>query len=322
MDFVTPVNHPLVKLKETECHEDQWIRRAEGWVSVLQEAKTPAVIYGDAFMTQCLFCLTSIPTATGEQSREAEDRTRLRIFTGVKFLKNPFVKSMIRSNTLKGLADYVSDVTTCLWSELRRLNPEATEERVEPSVEDKEDDERPRTRTALGGNSTFCRTFLDWSRQVFGNVTSMLSKHQVGLTSVLLSLTGILMMLTSVIIYWRVFSTSDSLGTPFFLKELPNLGEGPSPFFISRHQELYEHAERQRENQQKAYQRLQVAGEGLKAAQLRLARLQHAIWVADRLSECYASARIPTRDCSRLEGQWSRVLNNANGSMMLARGDD
>lgn len=278
-------------------------------------------------MTQCLVCLTSIPTVTDEQGREAEtrgeaDRTRLRIFTGVKFLKNPFVKSMIRSNTLKGLADYVSDLTTCLWDELRRLNPEAAEERVEPSAEEQEEDDRPKTRAALEGNHAFWSMFIDWLRQVFGNINSIRSKHHVGLVSLLLSITGIFMMFMSIIIYWRVFSMNESLRTPFFLGELPSLGGDSSPFFNPHHQEIYEQLEQQRENQRRAHQRLQAAGEGLEVAQLRLARLQHAIWVADRLSKCYASARIPTRDCSRLEKQWSGVLDAANDSMMLARGGD
>ncbi len=113
--FIVPINNPLVKVKDTECFADQVLLRNDPSKCYVmrQRAQTPKIIYGDSFLTMTHFCLT----------HHSEGRSRLRAHTGMVWLKSTIMKGVIRSTTLKNLADYMADYLKCTKAAIKDIRP-------------------------------------------------------------------------------------------------------------------------------------------------------------------------------------------------------
>jgi hypothetical protein len=277
-----------------------------GWCCVINDSRTPGVPYGDAFAAQSLYCLT----APVETDATSSPRTRLRIFTGVKFSKNPFVKAMIRSSTLKGLSEYVADVTTCLWAEIRRLNPEAEEERVEPEVKDEEEEGEV---MAKGGQRLL--RFRQHMRWIYKKTIQLYnSLPRSALYALLLDIVLIFLL----VILWKR-SAGDQLrfrGGPLSTESLTALEAGGSTagmpnrplFSMPKHQTYYDQIEARRLEYHKARSQLHRTYETLVQRENRLRHAQYTIWLADQLSACYANPAASIDTCEQLDRKYLAEL--------------
>ncbi|TPX44985.1 hypothetical protein SeLEV6574_g04160 [Synchytrium endobioticum] len=101
-----PVNNPMVKVTRADTYENQKItRREEFFVYVVQcQSKTPDVPYADAFAPMSRYCITWVSSTSA----------RLVIHIGVKFMKNPMVKSLIKAAAMKGLQESSVSLITML----------------------------------------------------------------------------------------------------------------------------------------------------------------------------------------------------------------
>lgn len=98
------------------------------------QTSTPNIPYADSFYTKTRYCIT----------RAGSDQTRISISLGIVWLKSPFVKSIIKSTTLKTFADFCVDYMTCLRAEIaKKITPggdaskkieEITEEALDSST--------------------------------------------------------------------------------------------------------------------------------------------------------------------------------------------
>lgn len=117
--FSVPVNHPLVRVKETDCYETQRLIKYETgkryvlWV----ENRTPGVMYGDCFFAEVMYCITMAPSRTIDGQRK--EFTRLKTCTGLVWRRNPFVKGIIKSATILTLREYMSDTLQALYYSLK-----------------------------------------------------------------------------------------------------------------------------------------------------------------------------------------------------------
>lgn len=111
------VNNPMVKAKEALCFEEQYILRQDAYNCYVVDSftRTPDLPYGDAFQSQQRFVITFVsPTSS-----------RLLISIGVKWFKNPMIKSIIKSATIKGLQDALGDFMFVFHEELPKIAPQA-----------------------------------------------------------------------------------------------------------------------------------------------------------------------------------------------------
>lgn len=123
--YLFPINNPLVRIKETECYvtmrlsksvPGKYIRVSRRIMSIYAcrsyvvdcEAHTPNIMYADAFYTKTRYCIT----------RAGPDQTRISICLGIVWLKSPFVKSIIKSATLKTFTEFCFDYMKCLRQEI------------------------------------------------------------------------------------------------------------------------------------------------------------------------------------------------------------
>lgn len=127
--FSVPVNHPLVRVKETDCYETQrLIKNDPGKRYVLcVENRTPGVMYGDCFYAKVMYCITAAPSAYSNGQRR--EFTRLKTCTGLVWSRNPFVKGIIRSSTIVTLREYMSDTLQALHYSLK-----AHEKKTSPAI--------------------------------------------------------------------------------------------------------------------------------------------------------------------------------------------
>ncbi|KAI3632876.1 hypothetical protein MIR68_008951 [Amoeboaphelidium protococcarum] len=104
------VNNPMVSLKTTDCIEVQTVTSERKYLCYVVDcfSKTVKVPYGDAFQTQTRYCITYIDAS----------KCRLRITIGVEWFKNPMVKSIIKSQAMKGLTDYLKDLVKIIQTQV------------------------------------------------------------------------------------------------------------------------------------------------------------------------------------------------------------
>jgi hypothetical protein len=110
------VNHPMVKAKTAECIETNSLVKKQEHVCYIVDAssRTPAMPYGDSFATNTKFCITFV----------SEKTSRLQVSIGVTWFKNPLVKSIIKSEAMKGLAAYLQDYVRILQQEVAKITGE------------------------------------------------------------------------------------------------------------------------------------------------------------------------------------------------------
>ena len=104
------VNNPMVKVKETDCVEEQTIIKRDDYLCYIVDtnSKTVNLPYGDAFQTATRFVLTFV----------SKDSCRLHVSIGLKWFKSPLVKSIIKGAAIKGLSEYLQDFGALLKTEL------------------------------------------------------------------------------------------------------------------------------------------------------------------------------------------------------------
>lgn len=95
------VNQPMVKVKETDCEENQIIIKKDDHLCYVVDtyASTLNLPYGDAFQTVTRYVITFV----------ASGKCRLMIRIGTKWFKSPMVKGIIKNAAIKGLSDFISD---------------------------------------------------------------------------------------------------------------------------------------------------------------------------------------------------------------------
>ncbi|KAI3660568.1 hypothetical protein MP638_000108 [Amoeboaphelidium occidentale] len=110
------VNHPMVKAKTAECIEKNSLVKKQEHLCYIVDAssRTPAMPYGDSFATNTKFCITFV----------SEKTSRLQVSIGVTWFKNPLVKSIIKSEAMKGLAAYLQDYVRILHQEVAKITGE------------------------------------------------------------------------------------------------------------------------------------------------------------------------------------------------------
>jgi hypothetical protein len=160
--YIVPINNPMVSVKETELNENQQILRKTDYLAyiVVLNAQTPNMSYGDAFACQTKYCITWV----------SKDSCRLVISTGVKFFKNPMVKSIIKSQSQKSLAEGAVDMIVIIRTE---VDPTYG---IPAKVTGKEDGEKvekkQKTRKQkLTRTEKFIKSIKDLSKSTFESLT-------------------------------------------------------------------------------------------------------------------------------------------------------
>ena len=117
VSWMLKVNNPMVKAKETNCNEVQTIlKRQDHLLYVVESAsRTVNLPYGDAFLVCSRYCITFVSTSS----------CKLVITIGVKWLKNPLVKSIIKVNAMKGIADFMQAIANQLRTDFKDSTPKS-----------------------------------------------------------------------------------------------------------------------------------------------------------------------------------------------------
>ncbi|KAJ3285229.1 SNF1-interacting protein [Rhizoclosmatium sp. JEL0117] len=119
LNYTMPVNAPMVMVKEAGVESIAYlIKKVEHFVYVIEKrSSTPALPYSDSFVPIVKYCITW----TGKNS------CKVMMFTGVKFIKSPMVKSIIRQQALTGSEQFAKDLAKFVKAEvnsiLARENP-------------------------------------------------------------------------------------------------------------------------------------------------------------------------------------------------------
>ncbi|KAI8840248.1 hypothetical protein BC829DRAFT_420817 [Chytridium lagenaria] len=118
-----------LKVKEGPVNEVAFLmKEIEYFVYVVEcRSQTPDVPYGEDFSPIQRFCITWINKNT----------CRLKAFVGVRFFKNPLMKGLIKSESLKGLAQGVSDLTAALKTEISIINTRSGKPQPAEKVDEK-----------------------------------------------------------------------------------------------------------------------------------------------------------------------------------------
>ncbi len=116
VQYVVPVNNPLVKAKETTCYErnKQTVVEPGQRYIIDTDAKTPSVPYGDTFITKSRICIT----------KKTKDTSRLVCSVGMNWIKRPLVGSIIKEATFKGFSKYCAFLLEALKVEISRIKPD------------------------------------------------------------------------------------------------------------------------------------------------------------------------------------------------------
>ncbi|PJF19825.1 hypothetical protein PSACC_00439 [Paramicrosporidium saccamoebae] len=301
VSYLVPVNHPLVKAKETECLGGHTLlRRDPGKCYVVkQTATTPGVPYGDSFVMVSRYCMT----------HHSDGHARLRTFVGLNWVKSPLVKSMIRSSTLKGLAEYMTVYRKALWAEIRKANPEAPEE-VEDVALNRTEEKKP--------EPTWWREHLEllceFQRDVRERWRYNLDKAHISVPAFLLFIATMFFFLISVWLQfrsWRGIATQVPV-TSLWEYEPPqksllvNLKE--SDWTSRAHFQLFQELSTSHTNFRILRQDLQAVLDNINNAECRIFLAQSITWLADRLTTCYADLSKNSKDCSDYELAWNEAL--------------
>ncbi|KAJ3410855.1 SNF1-interacting protein [Chytridiales sp. JEL 0842] len=108
--FTMPMNQPMVKAKEAEVDEKNYItKRVEHFIYVVETRNmTPTLPYGDTFSPQTRYCITW----------NSKTSCKLVISTGIRWFKSPLIKSIIKAEAAKGLAKGALDILEAIKAEV------------------------------------------------------------------------------------------------------------------------------------------------------------------------------------------------------------
>lgn len=115
IEYVMPLSNPLVKLKEVEVKETNIFLKNDNYFCYVVEIRSSIlqIPFGDCFLTCSRYCITWITEST----------CQVQISIGMNFTKNTLMKSIIKSNGIRGIADSVVGINAHLLASLRK--PEA-----------------------------------------------------------------------------------------------------------------------------------------------------------------------------------------------------
>ncbi|GES81932.1 transcription factor SipA3, putative [Rhizophagus clarus] len=127
--FIMPVNNPMAKVKESNCIETQICKKRDDYLcySVLSQTKALDIPYNDSFIPMIKFCITYI----------SKTSCKLTCYIGIKWLKSPMVKAIIRKATMTGLSDTVADIMTLINADIAQrklLDPSSPRSHSTPSL--------------------------------------------------------------------------------------------------------------------------------------------------------------------------------------------
>ncbi|CAB4377245.1 unnamed protein product [Rhizophagus irregularis] len=108
--FIIPVNNPMAKVKESNCIETQICKKRDDYLcySVLSQTNALDIPYNDSFIPMIKFCITYI----------SKTSCKLNCYIGIKWLKSPMVKPLIRKATMAGLSETVTDIMSLVNADI------------------------------------------------------------------------------------------------------------------------------------------------------------------------------------------------------------
>ncbi|KAI9268822.1 hypothetical protein BDA99DRAFT_546152 [Phascolomyces articulosus] len=114
LKYILPVNNPMVKLKEAEVVETQYILKKEEYIRYVVQisTKTAQLPYADAFIPSVKYCISWV----------SRTQCKLTCSMGVKFVKSVLVKGMISKAALKGMGDSIVSFVPILEEKAIELN--------------------------------------------------------------------------------------------------------------------------------------------------------------------------------------------------------
>eukprot|EP00842_Homolaphlyctis_polyrhiza_P002367 jgi/Hompol1/3130/HPOL_006377-RA len=108
--YVLAMNNPLLKVKEADVRETTHILKKTDWLlySVELRTFTPQLPFGDCFNPVMRLCISWV----------TKESCRLVITIGINFSKSTMMKSVIKSNGIKGLGDTCRDIVEILQADI------------------------------------------------------------------------------------------------------------------------------------------------------------------------------------------------------------
>ncbi|KAJ8328738.1 hypothetical protein O5D80_002722 [Batrachochytrium dendrobatidis] len=118
VSYILAMNNPLLKFKEVDVKETSKIIKQTDWITYCVELKThaPQVPFSDCFNPVIRYCISWV----------TKDTCRLIVTIAVNFTKGTIMKSVIKSNAMKGLQETCTDIVLVLKDEIRKENAKRT----------------------------------------------------------------------------------------------------------------------------------------------------------------------------------------------------
>lgn len=121
LKYWMPVANPIVRMKEAEVVETQVLISKEEYVryTVQISTKTAALPYAEAFIPSVRYCITWV----------SKSECQLTCYLGVRWVKNPLVKSIVTRSALKGMSDSVGVFGPILKNAAENIKAQVDESR-------------------------------------------------------------------------------------------------------------------------------------------------------------------------------------------------
>lgn len=300
LTMTVPVNHPMIKAKETDCSEEHTIlcKEPEQRYVIKQSARTPNVPYGDSFVMLTLFCLT----------RHSLDHARLQVHLGLQWLKSPIVKAVIRNGTLKGMLEYMAVYKQVLCRELRVLDPEGSGQDLDLHQNPKESSHTSLERDEKDPSlpSRWWQEYLDVAREFWADIRlrwhDNLRRADISIPS-----RAIFLISASILLLC------------FFLFSLSPLHHARSTHQLAfvPPNNLYPGFQLEQLHKQPKYAALRDLGGQLEKALIHLNRAQcrtfyaiYVSWLAEQLTACLSDMANRESHCDPLNRAWKQAVHD------------
>jgi len=310
--FLVPVSNPLVKARETLCHATHWIVRQERGTAyiVRQEAQTPDITYGDSFLIVTQFCLT----AAGSR------RCRLRVCTGITWIRSPLVKGIIRSGIMRSQAEYFRIYTTVLWpavrSKLEALGASVSEmEKVDEAqvVQATDDQQVPGNEPVKSWVYTKSLNTINSAANTLLRIKALL-RGDVGTEA---SVLGVIALVLGILLGLLCPGTRShntlSKSTESPIPDISDfdhwLANNDAAHFIPASSNALHRISRLESEYLRVRSEMEALETGLRRAECRVAQAKYATWLASQLSTCYSDMSRHTSKCDNLTVSFEKVSN-------------
>ncbi|KAI7855698.1 hypothetical protein BDC45DRAFT_544871 [Circinella umbellata] len=126
LKYILPVSNPMVKVKEAEVVETQYILKKDDYLRYVVQisTKTAQLPYADAFIPSVKYCISWV----------SKTQCKLTCSMGVKFVKSVLVKGMISKAALKGMGDSIISFVPILEEKVAELNGSKSSSGDQPLV--------------------------------------------------------------------------------------------------------------------------------------------------------------------------------------------